>query len=250
MSPEEAIVDDAYALVATRHPSVVARAEVVRSAPAKVLIEASRSAELLVVGARGRGGFKELLLGSVSDQCVQHAFCPIVVIHDDPDEPPLKAPEPRIVVGLDGSLGSTRALTWALEEAHARSASVLGIHAWQFPPIGTFSVGPRNGCETAAREIIKAAADYAAERAPDVPFEAASPCADTVSALVEGSVGTELLVVGAHGHRGLKGALVGSVAHQCAHQAHCAVVVAQMDASDTNPALTMQGHAVAPVGGS
>ncbi len=149
LSPGEAIVHDACGLVATRHPSVVARAEVVGSSPAKGLIEASRSAELLVVGARGRGGFEELLLGSVSDQCIQHAHCPIVIVHADPDERPLRAAEPRIVVGLDGSLGSTRALRWALEEAQARSASVLGIHAWQFPPIGSFLLGPRRGCETA-----------------------------------------------------------------------------------------------------
>ncbi len=52
--------------------------------PAKVLLQVSEGADLLVVGSRGLGGFHELLLGSVSQQCAQHASCPVVIIrHTD-----------------------------------------------------------------------------------------------------------------------------------------------------------------------
>lgn len=49
--------------------------------PARVLLDASVGAELLVVGSRGHGGFVGLLLGSVSAHCVEHAVCPVLVVH-------------------------------------------------------------------------------------------------------------------------------------------------------------------------
>ena len=48
--------------------------------PAQVLLDAAAGADLLVVGSRGHGGFAEALLGSVSQHCVHHARCPVVVI--------------------------------------------------------------------------------------------------------------------------------------------------------------------------
>ena len=166
----------------------MAHAEVVEWPPPLVLTIASRSADLLVVGARGKGGFEELRLGSVSDQCIQYAHCPGGG-PGDPDLTPLRAVEPRIVVGIDGSLGSTRALRWALEEARIRSASVQAIYAWQYPPIGTFVLGPRQGFKTAAREIIDAATEHAQKWAPEVPIEVVDRFEATVPALLDASRG-------------------------------------------------------------
>lgn len=50
--------------------------------PARSLIEASRDARMLVVGSRGVGGLREMVLGSVSDQCVRYASCPVLVVRD------------------------------------------------------------------------------------------------------------------------------------------------------------------------
>jgi nucleotide-binding universal stress UspA family protein len=59
-------------------PSVTVRA--VTGYPAEELIAASREADLLVVGSRGAGGFARLLIGSVSNQVLHHAHCPVVMV--------------------------------------------------------------------------------------------------------------------------------------------------------------------------
>jgi nucleotide-binding universal stress UspA family protein len=61
-------------------PPIEIEGTVRSGSPAWVLIEASRSADLLVVGSRGHGAFAGLLLGSVSFHCVSHAVCPVVVV--------------------------------------------------------------------------------------------------------------------------------------------------------------------------
>jgi nucleotide-binding universal stress UspA family protein len=68
-------------------PGVDVAASVVDGAPAPTLIEASREADLLVVGSRGHGAFVGMLLGSVTQHCVSNAACPVVVVHVH-DEPP------------------------------------------------------------------------------------------------------------------------------------------------------------------
>jgi len=62
------------------HPAVVIGSEVVEGSAARVLLDASKDADLLVVGSRGHGGFAGMLLGSVSQHVVAHAACPVIVV--------------------------------------------------------------------------------------------------------------------------------------------------------------------------
>jgi nucleotide-binding universal stress UspA family protein len=63
-----------------KYPKVPVRRLLLHQAPAKELIRLSHGAQLLVLGARGRGGFRGLLLGSVSQAAIQHAWCPVAVV--------------------------------------------------------------------------------------------------------------------------------------------------------------------------
>ncbi len=76
----ERVLREAVERVRGDHPAVKVETAVVEGPPARVLVEMSADADLLVVGTRGLGGFSGLLLGSVSQQCVHHARCPVTVV--------------------------------------------------------------------------------------------------------------------------------------------------------------------------
>lgn len=74
------LIDEAVDKLGERATGVEVSREAVCDLPARGLLDAASDADLLVVGARGLGGFKGLLLGSVSHQVVQHATCPVVIV--------------------------------------------------------------------------------------------------------------------------------------------------------------------------
>ena len=74
------ILADALNEASSVEPDVIIRSSVVEGHPAEVLVRAARGADMLVVGSRGHGGFTGALLGSVSQNCVHHAPCPVLVI--------------------------------------------------------------------------------------------------------------------------------------------------------------------------
>jgi nucleotide-binding universal stress UspA family protein len=76
----EAALDETLKDFGADNDGVAIERRVDQGTAAAVLVEESRGADLLVVGSRGHGGFAQLLLGSVSQQCAQHAFCPVVIV--------------------------------------------------------------------------------------------------------------------------------------------------------------------------
>jgi nucleotide-binding universal stress UspA family protein len=213
-------------------PDVKVCHEVQQGPPARVLLEAARDAALLVLGSRGRGGFASLLLGSVSQQCAQHAPCPVMIMrHDRASEGQAQTERvtPRIVVGVDGSGVARQALQWALEEARLRHATVDVVHAWRMPypdsyPVRTVSVPPAVEVEQEARRIL----DAAVANAPgtgSVRVEPILACDSPARALIDTAKGADMVVVGSRGRGGFAGLLLGSVSQRVLHHASCPVVV-------------------------
>jgi nucleotide-binding universal stress UspA family protein len=191
------------------------------------LVEASTDAELVVVGRRERHALPRLL-GSITHQCVQHSRCPVAVVPIDWQyRPPV-----RIVVGVDGSRPSTRALGWALEEAARWDAELIVAHTWTTPyPVEPWGmvVAPtdRSLFESSSQHLIdQALVDALPSGAPqprtwkpEVVEDASGP------GLVRIAADADLLVVGSRGRGGFASLFLGSTSLQCLHHATCPVVV-------------------------
>jgi nucleotide-binding universal stress UspA family protein len=184
------------------------------------------------VGSRGLGGFKGLLLGSVSDRCLSLSTCPVVVVPTVGAE--RTASTNRIVVGVDGSTGSRAALRWALDEGVVRKATVEVLHAWQVPflgiePIAASAIEPES-FEQAGREVLDAAlADVSPTGSPAPEVEQVLVSGPAPTALLAAATDADLVVLGGPPSTGLARLTVGSVARQVIHHAPCPVVVVPAD---------------------
>jgi nucleotide-binding universal stress UspA family protein len=201
-------------------PVLVARSTV------DALLEAGEHAALLVVGSRGRGGFAGLLLGSVSQRCVQRAPCPIAVV---PPEWPGTG-DGRVVVGIDGSEESHHALVWAMREATRRGARLEVVNAFMYHLYVTThapSVILQDDVDEASGQLLKRMIESATSEIGARPpaVDLASVPDAPVHALLESAKDADLLVVGTHGRGAVAGFLLGSVSQQCVTHARCPVVV-------------------------
>lgn len=102
-------------------------AEVVRGPTSAALLHlAERHASMVVVGSRGLGGFRGLLLGSVSRQLCEHASCPVTVVRHLPEDRDIRLD--TILVGVDGSPHAARALAHAGDLAERTGARIIAVH--------------------------------------------------------------------------------------------------------------------------
>jgi nucleotide-binding universal stress UspA family protein len=134
--------------------------------------------------------------------------------------------ENTIVVGVDGSGCSHQALTWALAEAKRSNRSLLLVNVWHWTSDAISSpmslVGAPDS-RKAGHRLLQAASSRA--RTHGVSATTRLVEGPRASALAEVAEGAAMLVVGAHGHRGVSRALVGSVSQGCLRHARCPVVV-------------------------
>lgn len=201
---------------------------VVCDLPAPGLLGSATDASLLVVGARGLGGFRGLLLGSVSQHCLHHATRPIAIVRHT-DAPAEGAATERIVVGIDGSDTARHALRWAAEEARLRQAQLEVVHAWHIPYVGgypyTAAAFDPATFENAARATLDAALDGIDTTGLTQPVVRTLTSGGAASAMLEAAKGAGLVVMGSRGLGGFSSLVLGSVSHQVVHHASCPVVI-------------------------
>ena len=135
----------------------------------------------------------------------------------------------RIVVGVDDSPGGRAALSWALDEAALRHATLEVVHAWRMPlSEGWNSEWPADEAwfREEAGKLVARLIDECRDPASTVEIEQVPlKCEGPAFGLLEQSRSADLLVVGSRGRGGFKGLLLGSVSTQCVHHATCPVVV-------------------------
>jgi nucleotide-binding universal stress UspA family protein len=244
---------------------VRATTEVATGDAAGVLVELSGDYGLAVVGTRGRGGFTERLLGTVSSALPAHARCPVVVVPlraeanrgvswNVPDSAPgpvsgadaeTSATAPgaaeirevrRIVVGVDGSPQAERALQHAILQANAWGAELTAVTGVPVGNSGMLAWLPSNIDREQVLADIGAGMDVLVDK-----YEAQNPglrirriVLDGTGAelLTEFSTASDLVVLGSRGRGGFRGLLLGSTSQAVLHHAACPVLVVNKHCTD------------------
>jgi nucleotide-binding universal stress UspA family protein len=234
LAEAKAYLDTQEDLVRRRHPGVAVTARLVHGAAVPSLRDESARAQLLVVGAGGRGDGHRI--GSVAAHLAAHGRCPVAVVKPVPhlpwseDDEDVLAPGARpVVVGVDGSRASVQAAYLAAEAAAARGVVLELVHARPTPAL---PYGPRGApalaeldetdpAHLAARRVAEALCDAY----PRLRVRTTLVDDDPAHALTEASGRAQLLVVGSRGTGAFRGMLLGAVSGHVVRTAACTVIV-------------------------
>ncbi|PFG44311.1 nucleotide-binding universal stress UspA family protein [Isoptericola jiangsuensis] len=239
---DTAIAEGAKAVLAEAEARLAGRAVAVQGTVATgdaagVLVELSAEHSLAVVGTRGRGGFTERLLGTVSSALPAHAHCPTVVVPyrggaDDPDRRDADSVHDvhRIVVGVDGSPSAEVALRHAVRQAETWGAELVAVAG---VPLGTgagmLAWLPSQIDHEQVLDDVKAGLDVIVDRVaadhPGLTIKRHVLDGSGAELLTEFSTAADLIVVGSRGRGGFRGLLLGSTSQAVLHHAKCPVLV-------------------------
>lgn len=199
------------------------RTEVLRAYAVPALVDASKEAQMIVVGSRGMGAFGRAVLGSVSSGVVHHAHCPVAIIHaDEAQSPDHTSP---VLLGIDGSPASEAATALAFDEASRRKVELVALHAWS--DVGVFPILGMDWhkYEDEGHEVLGERLAGWQEQYPDVNVRRRIVCDRPARWLIDESQQAQLVVVGSHGRGGFPGMLLGSVSTAVAEAAKAPVIV-------------------------
>lgn len=209
-------------------PGVRVVTELGSGQPARELVEETEHAALVVVGSRGLGGFRSLLLGSVANVLAAHAHCPVVVLRASTRGGPPPSDGP-VVVGVDVGGTATEALDFAVAAAAARGVPVVLVHTWTYEGLLAAGRLPANidwdGIAAARRRSFDEELAAVRARYAGVEVRGALVRGRPVDGILEQAENAQLVVVGTHGRHGLVPGAVGATTHAVLHHATCPVAV-------------------------
>lgn len=203
-------------------------ADVAVGPPAEMLAGLSEGSRMLVVGRRGIGAFKRLLIGSTTEAVVHKAQVPVVVVPEGWQRPRAGAP---VLVGLDDSGDSNAALEFAMTVAAERKAPVRLVHVWDLPNIYSWDAmnvaGLADEWAQGASRHVQGVAEQWRHKYPDLRISVDVRRSHPVSGLLEAAEDyrAQLIVLGGRVHSRLAEVLLGSVARGVLHHATCPVAI-------------------------
>ncbi|GHJ57488.1 universal stress protein [Nocardioides sp. OK12] len=203
------------------HPDLTVETAVGRGDVRGELLRLSKHASLLVLGSRGRGPLRSLLLGSVSAAVARHAHCPVVVVR------PGGTGGGGILVGIDGTQRSMGAVAAAYDQAAATGEKVTVLHCFWDARVAYAGAMVVDETDDAAdvRSLVAETTAGLAEKHPDVEVETRIVRGLADQVLVAEAQGRDLVVLGYHRQHGLGELLFPSVVTSVLEHAHGAVMV-------------------------
>lgn len=215
----------AVARAAEVAPGLEIATDVVSGPPAVAVAGSGSDAAMLVVGACGAGGFAAMVLGSVSRYAAIRATCPVIVVRQENT-----AVHQAVAVGIRDPEDASDALTFAFEEAAARHAELVVIHAWHWTmPSPEGQADPGDVLQASAQleqapagtaRRLSAALDIWCRKYPGVRVRYEIVRGHPGRVLADYSSRTDLVVIGRHGRAG-----IGSVLHPLLNHARGPVAV-------------------------
>jgi nucleotide-binding universal stress UspA family protein len=218
----EAVVGAARQQARQAAPDIDIRTDILLGGAVPRLLEASRGAELLVLGRPGRGGLGGLLHGSVSRRMATQAPCPVVVVRgrDDPAGP--------IAAGVDDSPAADAVLESVFAAAADQGCSIVVVRSY-LPVVPLSLSGAASPAadlpeqDAAERDRLEKRLAPWRARFPRVPVRVVLTRDSAAAALVKESRRARLVVVGCHGHGVLAGTLLASTGLRLLRDADCPV---------------------------
>ncbi|MBV8293905.1 MAG: universal stress protein [Mycobacterium sp.] len=205
--------------------------ELLVSPPVPTLVELSQEAQMVVVGCRGRGALRRILLGSVSAGLVHQAHCPVAVVHDEAPTS-RRANKLPVLVGVDGSRSSELAAAVAFDEASWRGVELVALHARSDNNMFAIRRNKWLGWQPSAEETVSECLAGLQERYPDVRVHRRMVEGRPARQLLGESKTAQLVVVGSYGRGGFGGMSLGSVSTEVVHAARAPVIVVRPPLAD------------------